>query len=96
MNLLIGLVLIPRKNTRKLGIVPLLILGAYIVHMMGSIVNRIQSLGIKVQHIPGGCTWLCQPTDIRVNCLIKREMTEQGEKWMFDGSGVGDGAAKEP
>jgi hypothetical protein len=96
MNLWIDLVLVPWKNTRKQGIVPILILDAYRVHMMGSIVNRIQSLGIEVHHIPGGCTWLCQPVDVGINCPIKMEMTEQWEKWMFDGGGIVDGVAKEP
>ena len=62
--------------------------------MMGSIVNRIQSLGIEVQHIPGGCTWLCQPVDVGINRPIKKEMTEQWEKRMFNGGRVVDGVAK--
>jgi hypothetical protein len=45
--------------------------------MMGSIVNRIQALGIEVQHIPGGCTYLYQPVDVGVNKPIKKEMTIQ-------------------
>ena len=96
MNLWIDLVLVPWKESRKPGVVPLLILDAYRVHMMGSIVNRIQSLGIEVQHIPGGCTWLCQPIDVGINHPIKKEMTEQWEKWLFNGGGVVDGVAKEP
>jgi hypothetical protein len=96
MNLWIDLVLIPWKESRKPGVVPLLILDAYRVHMMGSIVNRIQSLGVEVQHIPGGCTWLCQPVDVGINRPIKKEMTEQWEKWMFNGGGVVDGVVKEP
>jgi hypothetical protein len=74
-NLWIDLVLIPWRNTRKPGVVPLLILDAYCIHMTGSIVNRIQNLGIEVQHIPGGCTWLCQPVDVGVNRPIKSEMS---------------------
>ncbi len=96
MNQWIDSVLIPWKDSREPGVVPLLILDAYRVHMMGSIVNRIQSLGIEVQHIPGGCTWLCQPIDVGINRSIKKEMTEQWEKWMFNGGGVVDGVAKEP
>ena len=96
MNLWIDLVLIPWKESRKPGVIPLLILDAYRVHMMGSIVNRIQSLGVEVQHIPGGCTWLCQPVDVGINRPIKKEMTEQWEKWMFNGGGVVNGVAKEP
>ncbi len=96
MNVWIDLVLVPWKDSRKPGVVPLLILDAYRVHMMGSIVNRIQSLGIEVHHIPGGCTWLCQPVDVGVNRPIKKEMTEQWEKWMLDGGGLVDGVVKEP
>jgi hypothetical protein len=96
MNLWIELVLIPWKDSRKLGVVPFLLLDAYCVHMMGSTMNRIQLLGIEVQHIPGDCTWLCQPVDVGINHTIKKEMTEQWEKWMFNGGRVVDSVAKEP
>ncbi len=39
---------------------------------------------------------MCQPVDVGINCPIKKEMTEQWEKWMFDGGGIIDGVAKEP
>ncbi len=77
MNLWIDLVRVLWKATGQPGIVPILILDSYCVHMMGSTVNRIQSLGIEVHHIPGGCTWLCQPVDVGIECPIKKEMTEQ-------------------
>jgi hypothetical protein len=64
--------------------------------MMGSIVNHIQALGIEVQHIPGGCTYLYQPVDVGINRSIKKEMTEQWEEWMINGGGVEDGVAKPP
>jgi len=92
----IDLVLIPWKNSRDPSITPLLILDAYRVHMMGSIVNRIQALGIEVQHIPAGCTYLCQPVDVGINRSIKKEMTEQWEEWMINGGGVDGGIAKTP
>ena len=41
MNKWINLMLIPLKNKKASGIVPLIILGAYHVHMMGNIVNQI-------------------------------------------------------
>ncbi len=96
MNKWIDLVLIPWKNSRDPSITPLLILDAYRVHMMGSIVNRIQALGIEVQHIPAGCTYLCQPVDVGINRSIKKEMTEQWEEWMIHGGGVEGGIAKTP
>ena len=44
-----------------------LIPDAYRVHQMGSVVNRIQEMGIEVVHIPAGCTYLCQPVDVGIN-----------------------------
>ena len=72
----------------------MLILDAYRVHVMGSLVNRIQSLGIEVQHIPAGCTYLCQPVDVGIDHPIKEEMTDQWEKWMMSGGGVSAGVAR--
>ena len=34
---------------------------------MASVVNEIQELGVEVEHIPGGCMYLCQPVDIGIN-----------------------------
>ncbi len=45
-------------------IIPLLILNSYRCHMMALVVTRFQELGIKVKHIPDGCTSLCQPVDV--------------------------------
>ncbi len=40
-------------------VVPLLILDSYQCHMMASVVQMIQELGVEVKHIPGGYTSLC-------------------------------------
>ena len=90
----IDLVLIPWKNSRDLGIVPLLVLVAYCVHMMGSVVNCIQCLGIEMQHIPAGCTHLCQPMDFGMYHPFKKEMSEKWEEWMISGGGVAGRDAK--
>ena len=96
MNRWIDLVLVPWKDSKAPGIVPILVLDVYRVHMMGTIVNRIQSLGIEVIHIPAGCTYLCQPVDVGVNKSIKNGMREKWEDWMMEGDGIVHGAAKEP
>ena len=83
----INKILIPRKNTTEPTIMPLLIPDAYPIHMMGSIVNWIQALGIEVQHILGGCMHLCQPVDVGGNKPINKEMTTQWEDWMTEGDG---------
>jgi hypothetical protein len=51
-------------NPPSLGIQPVILLDAYRCHMMASVVNKITNLGIKVIHIPGRCTGLCQPLDV--------------------------------
>jgi hypothetical protein len=96
MNRWIDQVLVPWKMTMPPGVVPILVLDAYLVHMMGSIVNRIQSLGIEVLHIPAGCTYLCQPVDVGINKTIKCGMREKWEDWMLEGDGIVNGVAKEP
>ena len=86
----------PLEADRDPDVVPLLILDAYRVHMMDSIVNCIQSLGIEVQHIPAGCTYVCQPVDVGINHPIKKEMTGQWEDWMYAGGGVVEGVTNTP
>ena len=57
---------------------PIIILDAYRVHQMGSVVNHIQMMGIEVLHILAGCTYLCQPIDVGINKPIKCGL---GDKW---------------
>jgi hypothetical protein len=86
----------PLEDSRDPGVILVLILDVYCIHMMGSVVNCIQSLGIEVQHIPAGCTYLWQPVDVEINHPIKKEMTDQWEEWMVTGGGVTAGVAKTP
>jgi hypothetical protein len=51
-----------------------LILDMYRCHMMSSVVQMIQELGVEVQHIPGRCTSLCQPVDVGFNKPFKDRM----------------------
>ena len=52
--------------------------------MMRSVVEAIQQLGVEVEHIPGGCTYLTQPVDIGVNKPFKDWIRRQWEQWMID------------
>jgi hypothetical protein len=45
-------VLVLWKMMKLPGVVPILALDAYPVHMLGTVVNHIQSIGIEVIHIP--------------------------------------------
>ena len=60
------------------------LLDSYKCHMMASVVTHINELGVKVQHIPGGCTGLCQPVDIGVTKPLKYELRNQWESWMIE------------
>ena len=49
---------------------PLLVLDFYQFHMT-LVVEAIQQLGVEVEHIPDGCTSLCQPANLRINKALK-------------------------
>ena len=50
---------------------------------MASVVNEIQALGVEVEHIPSGCTYLCQPVDIGINKPYKKHLQTRWEYWMM-------------
>ena len=77
------------------GILPILFLDSYRCHMMASVVSKIQDLGAEVEHIPGGCTALCQPVDIGVNKPFKNTLRDQWEEWMVD-EGLAHGTTSPP
>ena len=79
MNKWFDLVLIPWQTKKAPSVIPRLNLDASCAHMMETIVNWIQSLGIEVIHIPAGCTYLCQAVDVGTNKSIKPRIREKGE-----------------
>ena len=50
---------------------------------MSSVLTKIQNLGIKVLHIPGGCTSLCQPVDVGFNKPFKDRIRGLWNRWMM-------------
>ena len=63
--------------------------------MMASVVQAIQELGVEVEHIPGGCTLLCQPVGIGVNRPFKTRLQDLWESWMVE-DGLLTGTTKPP
>jgi len=55
----------------------------------------IQELGVEVQHIPGGCTSLCQLVDFGFNKPFKDRMRRQWFNWMIN-EGVIHGTTSPP
>ena len=79
-------VLKPYVDAAPEHVIPLLILDSYRCHMMASVVQAIQEMGVEVTHIPGGCTSLCQPVDVGFNKPFKTNVRRDWESWMlFDG-----------
>ena len=76
-------ILKPYVMTAPDGIVPIVFLDSYRCHMMSSVVEAMQELGVEVEHIPGGCTGLCQPVDVGVNKPFKNRIRNQWERWMI-------------
>ena len=89
-------VLCPYIETAPAGVLPILFLDSYRCHMMASVVGMIQDLGVEVEHIPGGCTSLCQPVDIGVNKPFKNRIRhQQWEQWMI-AEGLANGTTSPP
>ena len=67
-------ILKPYVDIAPEDLVPILFLDSYRCHIMASVVNEIQTLGMEVEHIAGGCTYLCQPVDIGMNKPYKKHL----------------------
>ena len=67
----IQLVLKPYVEQAPPCVQPVLFLDSFRCHMMASVVNDIQDLGVQIKTIPGGCTGLCQPIDIGIGKPLK-------------------------
>ncbi len=78
--------LAPYVATAPIGIIPLLFLDSYSVHLMGSVNHAINALGVEVIIIPPGCTSVVQPVDIGYNKPFKGLVRDKYEEWMIHDS----------
>ena len=83
MLLWIDWVLAPVIKEAPPGVEPILILDSYRVHLMATVVARIQNLGVRIEIIPSGCTFLCQAVDVGVNKPVKDQLRNLWEEWML-------------
>jgi hypothetical protein len=83
MNHWIDTVLLPYCDGRPVGIEPILFLDSYRCHMMGTIVHKLQHHGIQVEHIPAGCTSICQPVDVGIAKPLKDRVRRRHSTWMI-------------
>ena len=85
MLLWVDLCLKPHVATISTGMIPIIFLDSYRCHMMASVVDAIQELGVEVEHIPGGCTCLCQPVDVGINKPFKKRIRDLWQMWIEGG-----------
>jgi len=77
-------VLAPYVTTAPVGIIPILFLDSFKVHLLSSVTNAIQNTGCQVDYIPAGCTGLVQPIDVGINKPYKSNMTKVFTGWLSD------------
>ena len=69
----VHMVLKPYVEQAPPGGQPFVFLDSCCCHMMASVVNDFQDLGVQIETIPGGCTGLCQPISIGIGKPLKSQ-----------------------
>ena len=77
-------ILVPYILSAPPGVHPFLLLDSYRCHMMPRIVDGLNDVGVEVQHIPGGCTGMCQPIDVGIGKPLKSRIRNMWEDWMME------------
>lgn len=77
-------ILAPYVATAPEGVVPILFLDSFSVHMKATVVNAIQDLGVQVEFIPPGCTGLLQPVDVGYNKAFKAKLRTEYNTWLLN------------
>jgi hypothetical protein len=77
-------VLAPYLQENAAGRSPILVLDSYKVHLMDSIKTRIESLGVRLEYVPPGCTCLAQPVDVGIGRPFKTNLTRLWNDWILN------------
>jgi hypothetical protein len=76
-------VLKPYVTTAPVGIIPNLFLDSFKVHLLGSVADAIQGLGVELEIIPPGSTGLVQPIGDGINKPFKANMRKIYTEWLL-------------
>jgi hypothetical protein len=69
-------VLAPYAAKAPIGIILILFLDSFKVHMLGTVADAIHKLGVEIKFIPLGCTGLVQLIDVGFNKPYKANYTK--------------------
>ena len=80
----VGTILAPYAATAPIGIIPILFLDSFKVHMIGTVVDAIYKLGVELEFIPPECTRLVQPIDVGFNKPYKANYTKLYTRFLMN------------
>ena len=66
------------------GIIPILFLDSFKVHLLGSVADAIQGLSVELKIIPPGCTGLEHPINVGINKPFKANMRKIYTNWLLE------------
>ena len=61
-----------------------LILDHYVAHTSEAIIQCLVQLGITLYIVPGGCTYICQPFDVRINKPFRDRLRRNWMEWVVN------------
>ena len=74
----------PYLYTRPVGVIPMLLLDEYSVHVMPEILCLVQDLGCEFSIIPGGTTCHAQPVDVGINKPLKNRVHSRWNDFLME------------
>ncbi len=77
-------VLAPYAAKVPIGIIPILFLDSFKVHMLGTVADAIHKLGVEIKFIPPGCTGLIQLINVGFTKPYKANYTKLYTKFLMN------------
>ena len=82
-------VIVPHLQQKAAGAPVLLFLDAFTAHHTQAVLNKLDSMGVRVIKIPEGCTWLVQPVDVGIGKTFRDHCRDKWWDWMISQAQAG-------
>ena len=80
----VNTILVPHLQQKAQGAPVVLFLDHFKVHYSNAMKQKMTELGVNLQIIPGGCTWLVQPVDVGIGKPFKDRCRRRWWNWMME------------
>jgi hypothetical protein len=77
-------VLVPHLQEKAAGTPVVLFLDEFSAHSTAEFLSKLESIGVQLKLIPGGCTWLVQPVDVGIGKPFKDRVRAKWWEWMIE------------